>query len=66
MANQEKKPVDGEGASEQESVHHLIDTRLAKMDELGEQVAIYPYAYERTHTSEELRAQRRVCHQPRR
>jgi lysyl-tRNA synthetase class 2 len=60
LANQEKKPVDGEGASEQESVHHLIDTRLAKMDELGEQVAIYPYTYERTHTSEELRSQEKA------
>jgi len=57
LANQENKPVEGESASEQESVHHLIDTRLAKMAELGEQVAIYPYDYQRTHTSEELRSQ---------
>ena len=57
MANQDNKPADAAGASGQESVHHLIETRLAKMSELGEQVELYPYAYERTHTSTEMKAQ---------
>ena len=52
MADQEQKPTEG---SEQESIHHLIETRLAKMAELGEQVELYPYAYDRTHTSGQLR-----------
>jgi lysyl-tRNA synthetase class 2 len=56
LANQENKPADTEGTPEQESVHHLIETRLAKMSELGEQVELYPYSYDRTHTSTEMRA----------
>ncbi len=56
MANQDNTPAAENGASEQESLHHLIETRLEKMTELGKQVTLYPYAYERTHTSTELRA----------
>jgi lysyl-tRNA synthetase class 2 len=54
LADQEQKPADG---SEQESLHHLIETRLAKMAELGEQVELYPYSYDRTHTSDQVRDQ---------
>ena len=55
MANQDNTPAGADGASEQESLHHLIETRLEKMTELGKQVELYPYAYERSHTSTELR-----------
>ncbi len=57
MTNQPNQEPAGDGASEQESTHHLIETRLAKMAELGEQVPLYPYAYDRTHVSTELRQQ---------
>ncbi len=40
-----------------ESPHRLIEQRLEKMEELGRQVPLYPYSYDRTHTSEQLRAQ---------
>ncbi|MEN8008488.1 MAG: lysine--tRNA ligase [Candidatus Krumholzibacteriota bacterium] len=55
MAKQDNTPAGAEGASEQETLHHLIETRLEKMTELGKQVELYPYAYERSHTSTELR-----------
>ena len=55
MANQDNTPAGADGASEQESLHHLIETRLEKLTELGKQVELYPYAYERSHTSTELR-----------
>jgi len=45
----------GEPLPEQESLHHLVETRLAKMDELGESVELYPYSYARTHTSAQVR-----------
>jgi len=56
LANQDNRPADAEGTGEQESVHHLVETRLAKMSELGEQVELYPYSYDRTHTSTKMRA----------
>jgi len=70
LANQDNTPAGADGASEQESLHHLIETRLEKMDELGKQVELYPYAYERSHTSTELRtgeealtaAEQKVCY----
>ena len=46
------QPAEGTAA-----YHHLIEGRLEKMRELGRSVALYPYAYERTHTSEQLREQ---------
>ena len=55
--NQEHKRPEDPRAGEGEGLHHLIETRLAKMNELGEAVALYPYAYERSHTSSELREQ---------
>ena len=55
MANQDHTPTGAEESSEQESLHHLIETRLEKMEELGKQVELYPYAYDRSHTSTELR-----------
>ena len=57
MTNQPNQEPAGDGASAQESTHHLIETRLAKMAELGEQVPLYPYAYDRSHVSTELRQQ---------
>ena len=39
------------------SPHRLIEQRLEKMEELGQQVPLYPYSYDRSHTSVELRAQ---------
>ncbi len=38
-------------------VHPLIAARLEKMAELGSEVPLYPYAYRRTHTSDELKEQ---------
>jgi lysyl-tRNA synthetase class 2 len=46
------QPAEGTAA-----YHHLIEGRLEKMRELGRSVDLYPYAYERTHTSEQLREQ---------
>jgi len=46
------QPAEGTAA-----YHHLIEGRLEKMRELGRSVDLYPYAYERTHTSEQLRDQ---------
>jgi lysyl-tRNA synthetase class 2 len=60
LANKDNSPAGADGAAEQESLHHLIETRLAKMSELGEQVELYPYSYERSHTSTEMRAQEKV------
>ena len=40
-----------------ESPHRLIEQRLEKMEELGQQVSLYPYGFDRSHTSEELRDQ---------
>ena len=42
---------------ESASPHRLIAGRLEKMERLGQAVPLYPYRYERTHTSVELRAQ---------
>ncbi len=41
---------------EAESPHRLVEMRLAKMEELGEAVELYPYRYDRTHNSAEARA----------
>ncbi len=38
-------------------IHPLIAARLEKMEELGRHVDLYPYGYDRTHTSCELRDQ---------
>ncbi len=54
MANNENTP-DAQ-TPEQESPHRLIEMRLEKMDELGKHVELYPYSYDRTHTSEQARA----------
>ena len=39
-----------------ESTHRLIEGRLEKMEELGKSVELYPYSYDRTHTSVQARA----------
>lgn len=41
--------------AEQDSPHRLIEGRLEKMDELGRSVELYPYGYDRTHTSAQIR-----------
>ena len=38
-----------------ESLHRLVQGRLEKMEELGREVDLYPFAYDRTHTSEQIR-----------
>lgn len=59
MADIEQNPAaDGaelppEGSA---AFQRLVEGRLEKMRELGRAVELYPYAYERTHTSEQLRA----------
>lgn len=53
MSKQEKNPQE----QAPESPHRLIEQRLEKMEELGKQVPLYPYSFDRSHTSEELRAQ---------
>jgi lysyl-tRNA synthetase class 2 len=47
----------GQPAEGTAAYHHLIEGRLEKMRELGRTVDLYPYAYARTHTSEQVRAQ---------
>jgi lysyl-tRNA synthetase class 2 len=55
----ETKPADGaeQPAEGTAAYHHLIEGRLEKMRELGRSVELYPYAYERTHTSAQVREQ---------
>lgn len=53
MANQEQNP--SAQPPEQESLHRLVEMRLEKMNELGELVELYPYRFERTHTSAQAR-----------
>ena len=42
------------------NVHRLIEGRLEKMKELAEQVELYPFAYDRTHTSTGIREEEAV------
>ena len=51
-------PKQNENAPEEsaENTHHLIQGRLEKMEELGREVDLYPFAYDRTHTSGQIRA----------
>lgn len=51
-AGESEQPAEGTAA-----YHHLIEGRIEKMRELGRSVPLYPYAYERTHTSAQLRTQ---------
>jgi lysyl-tRNA synthetase class 2 len=60
LSNQDRKLEGAAGSGDTESVHHLIETRLAKLDELDAEVDIYPFAFDRTHTSSELRAQEKT------
>ena len=55
----ETKPAEGaeQPAEGTAAYHHLIEGRLEKMRELGRSVELYPYAYERTHTSAQVREQ---------
>ena len=58
MSNkQQNKQGAAEENSPEVSVHRLIEQRLEKMTELGRHLPLYPYSYDRSHTSEELRAQ---------
>jgi lysyl-tRNA synthetase, class II len=41
--------------NQEESPHRLIEGRLEKMEELGKQVELYPYSYDRTHNSVQAR-----------
>ena len=54
MSNRENDRREGED-SLQESPHRLIEQRLEKMEELGKHVPLYPYRYDRTHTSVDIR-----------
>jgi lysyl-tRNA synthetase class 2 len=55
VTNSDKTPRQPDTAAETESPHRLIEARLEKMEELGREVPLYPYAYDRSHTSTELR-----------
>ncbi len=56
MAKNDKNTVPADDAPvTAEQFHHLVEGRLAKMDELGQQVELYPFTYDRTHTSVQLR-----------
>ncbi len=58
MNNPPQKPRDDRNAgAAPDDLHPLIAARLEKMAQLGSEVDLYPYAYDRTHTSDELRAQ---------
>jgi len=56
VTNQPQEPIRDQEDAAEGGTHHLIETRLAKMAELGEQVPLYPFSYDRTHTSPQLRA----------
>jgi lysyl-tRNA synthetase class 2 len=56
VSNQDTNPQDHTTQGE-ESPHRLIEQRLEKMGELEQQVPLYPYSYQRSHTSVELRAE---------
>lgn len=53
MSNKDNTPAE---ENPTESLHRLIQGRLDKMEELGREVDLYPFAYDRTHTSEAIRA----------
>jgi lysyl-tRNA synthetase class 2 len=53
VTNKEQNQQD----SSEESPHRLVEQRLEKMEELGRLVPLYPYSYDRSHNSEQLRAQ---------
>jgi lysyl-tRNA synthetase class 2 len=53
VSNKEQNQQD----QNQENPHRLIEQRLQKMDELGRQVPLYPFSYDRSHTSVQLRDQ---------
>ncbi|MFO7607744.1 MAG: lysine--tRNA ligase [Candidatus Krumholzibacteriia bacterium] len=63
MTNEERgpegTPADAAAAAAQESenLRKLIEGRLEKLAELAGHTAPYPYAYHRTHASDQLRAQ---------
>ncbi|PID81103.1 hypothetical protein CSB20_04080, partial [bacterium DOLZORAL124_64_63] len=54
MTDEQKKqnPSADQGAN----LTRLIEGRLEKMEELGRQVPLYPYSYDRTHNSDQVRA----------
>jgi len=53
VANQDNKPADN--TPDETSPHRLVEMRLEKMRELGESIPLYPYRYDRTHSSPEIR-----------
>ena len=59
MTDKLNQPGNGseEEAAGQESPHRLVEARLEKMAELGRSVELYPYRYDRTHTSVQLKDQ---------
>ncbi len=63
MANDDMDITSGEGPSAaeraeiSENLRKLIESRLEKMTEIEQLTPLYPYAYDRTHTSDELKAQ---------
>ncbi len=57
MANPEQNSRDQESAAAQDKdLHPLIMARLEKMAQLEAEVEIYPYAFDRSHTSSEILA----------
>ena len=56
MANEKQNDRTNPAPAEDDSPHRLIQGRLEKMDELGDEVALYPYTYRRSHTSAQIRA----------
>ncbi len=54
MSDRNGNPQDPDNGPE--SPHRLIEARLQKMAELGESVELYPYGFDRSHTSEQMRA----------
>jgi lysyl-tRNA synthetase class 2 len=55
LATQDNDPEVNDAAAE--SPHRLVEIRLEKMKELGEQVDLYPYKFDRSHTSVQAREQ---------
>ena len=59
MTDKMEQPGNGsdDNNSGQDSPHRLIEGRLEKMTELGRSVELYPYGYDRSHTSAQLKDQ---------
>jgi len=57
VSDNNSNPAGNEDSGAAQNVHRLVEGRLEKMAELGDHVELYPFAFDRSHNSTELRAQ---------